>query len=42
MTEKHGMPPIDGEFRKTVLDYLEAAFPPRRAPGGWQNPFVGK
>jgi hypothetical protein len=42
MTQKHGMPPMDGDFRKTVLDYLETAFPPRRAPGGWQNPFIGK
>jgi hypothetical protein len=42
MTEKHRMPPIDGDLRKTVLDYLEHAFPPRRAPGGWQNPFIGK
>jgi hypothetical protein len=25
-----------------VLDYLEAAFPPRRAPGGFQNPFLKK
>jgi hypothetical protein len=42
MTEKHRMPPIDGDLRKTVLDYLEQTFPPRRAPGGWQNPFTGK
>jgi hypothetical protein len=42
MTQKHGMPPIDGDLRKTVLDYLEHTFPPRRAPGGWQNPFIGK
>lgn len=42
MTQKHGMPPMDGDFRKAVLDYLETAFPPRSAPGGWQNPFIGK
>jgi hypothetical protein len=42
MTQKHGMPPMEGDFRKVVLDYLETAFPPRRAPGGWQNPFIGK
>ena len=42
MTKRHGMPPIDGELRKTVLDYLEATFPPRQSPGGWQNPFIGK
>ncbi len=33
MTQKHGMPPIDGDFRKVVLDYLESAFPPRGSAG---------
>ena len=42
MTQKHGMPPMDGDFRKVVLDYLESAFPPRKAPGGWKNPFSGQ
>ena len=42
MTQKHKMPPIDGDLRKTVLDYLETAFPPRTAPGGWKNPFSGQ
>jgi hypothetical protein len=42
MTKRHGMPPIDGDLRKIVLDYLETTYPPRQAPGGWQNPFVGK
>jgi hypothetical protein len=42
MTTRHGMPPIDGDLRKTVLDYLETAFPPRTAPGGWKNPFSGQ
>ena len=42
MTEKHGMPPVDGDLRKMVLDYLEATYPPRTRPGGWQNPFIGK
>ena len=42
MTKRHGMPPLEGELRKMVLDYLEAAFPPRQAPGGWQNPFSGQ
>ena len=40
MTERHAMPPIDGELRKVVLDYLEATYPPRTAPGGWKNPFA--
>jgi len=39
MTQRHSMPPVDGELRKIMLDYLEAAFPPRTAPRGWQNPF---
>jgi hypothetical protein len=41
MTKRHGMPPIDGDMRKTVLDYLETTYPPRTAPGGWKNPFGG-
>ena len=40
MTERHGMPPVDGELRTMVLDYLEATYPPRQAPGGWKNPFA--
>ena len=39
MTRRHGMPPVDGELRKMVLDYLEATYPPRQSPGGWKNPF---
>jgi hypothetical protein len=42
MTEKHGMPKLEGKERDTVLNYLEATFPPR-APsggGGFQNPFM--
>jgi hypothetical protein len=42
MTKRHGMPPIDGELRKTVLDYLETTYPPRQSPGGWKNPFGGQ
>lgn len=42
MTQKHKMPPLDGELRKIVLDYLETAFPQRAAPGGWKNPFSGQ
>ena len=40
MTTRHGMPPVDGDLRRMVLDYLEATYPPRTRPGGWQNPFA--
>jgi len=42
MTQRHGMPPLEGEERRMVLDYLAQAFP-ARAPSlqrGWQNPFM--
>ncbi len=42
MMEKHRMPPLEAKERDAVLNYLEAAFPPR-APaggGGFQNPFM--
>jgi hypothetical protein len=42
MTKRHGMPAIDGDLRKIVLDYLETTYPPRTAPGGWKNPFSGQ
>jgi hypothetical protein len=42
MTVRHNMPKLEGNDRKIVLDYLEASFPPRRAPGGFQNPFLKK
>jgi hypothetical protein len=41
MTDRHGMPPLPAKEQVQVLDYLEAAFPPRTpAQGGWQNPFA--
>jgi hypothetical protein len=39
MTQKHNMPRPRDADRKIMLDYLEAAFPPRTTPRGWQNPF---
>ncbi|MBX9701248.1 MAG: hypothetical protein K2X74_17570 [Acetobacteraceae bacterium] len=39
MTEKHGMNPLEGELRETIVDYLAGAFPPRRAGRG-RNPFL--
>ena len=42
MVRRHNMPPLDDKDRDTVLNYLEAAYPPR-APAGrgvWVNPFA--
>ena len=42
MIRRHNMPPLDDKDRDMVLNYLEAAYPPR-APagrGGWVNPFA--
>jgi hypothetical protein len=39
MTERFNMPPPRESDRNTMLDYLEAAFPPRVGPRRWQNPF---
>ncbi|GAB6844264.1 mono/diheme cytochrome c family protein [Methylorubrum rhodinum] len=42
MTEKHGMPKLEGDERRVVLDYLARAHPPKRATGtgGFQVPFA--
>jgi hypothetical protein len=42
MVSRHKMVDVQGEQREQMLDYLTAAFPERRAPGGWKNPFEGK
>ena len=41
MVRRHNMPPLSDKDQKTVLDYLEATYPPRppAAGRGWQNPF---
>ncbi len=39
MVKRHGMVDVQGEQREQMLDYLAKAFPERRAPGGWKNPF---
>ena len=39
MVKRHGMVEVQGEQREQMLDYLAKAFPERRAPGGWKNPF---
>ena len=41
MVERHGMVDPGPAEREAILSYLEATFPPRTAPGGWQNPFTG-
>jgi hypothetical protein len=38
--ERQGMPPLEGNDRKLVLDYLETVFPPRGRAGGAPNPFL--
>ncbi|WP_232627748.1 hypothetical protein [Methylobacterium sp. Leaf118] len=42
MTEKHGMPKLEGDERRVILDYLATAHPPKRAvgTGGFQVPFA--
>jgi hypothetical protein len=42
MTSRHNMPDVQGQDRDKMLDYLTTAFPERRAPGGWKNPFAPK
>ncbi|MGE0716586.1 MAG: hypothetical protein AB7P02_14185 [Alphaproteobacteria bacterium] len=38
MTDRHGMPPLEGAERDKFLDYLADALPPRRR--GYTNPFL--
>lgn len=40
MSDRHRMPKLEGREREKVLDYLSTAFPERRQPGGWRNPFT--
>ena len=42
MTQRHNMPALADKDRKIVLDYLEATYPPRNTPRGWQNPFQNR
>lgn len=40
MIRRHNMPPPEPKDREVLLNYLEAAYPPRTpVRGGWQNPF---
>ncbi len=38
MTEKQGMPPLEGELRRTIVDYLARTLAP--AGRGARNPFL--
>ncbi len=40
MTEKHGMPTLEGEERIRVVDYLASAFPPADGRVRGANPFA--
>lgn len=41
MTERHGMNPLEGELRETIVNYLAQAYPPRRQrPPAFANPFA--
>lgn len=40
MTQRHGMPDVQGKDREVMLDYLEKAFPEAETARGWQNPFL--
>jgi hypothetical protein len=40
MIRRHGMSPPDARDREVILNYLEAAYPPRTGRGGWVNPFA--
>jgi hypothetical protein len=39
MTERHGMAPLEGELRTTIVDYLARHFGPAQATRG-RNPFL--
>ncbi|RTL60544.1 MAG: hypothetical protein EKK41_28525 [Hyphomicrobiales bacterium] len=39
MVTRHKMIDPPAELRGQILDYLAEAFPERRQPGGWKNPF---
>jgi hypothetical protein len=40
MSERHGMTPLEGELRETIVGYLATHFAPRQAPGRGRNPFL--
>lgn len=40
MSERHGMPKLEGKDRELILNYLAKTYPPRAQPRGFQNPFL--
>jgi len=40
MSERHGMNPLEGEFRDLIVGYLATHFGPREAPARGRNPFL--
>jgi hypothetical protein len=40
MSERHGMTPLEGELRETIVGYLATHFAPRQAPARGRNPFL--
>ena len=40
MAEKHGMNPLEGEFRDTIVDYLARHYGPRARGRRGGNPFL--
>jgi hypothetical protein len=40
MAERHGMNPLEGEFRQTIVDYLARHFGPAQSPARGRNPFL--
>lgn len=40
MTEKHGMPKLEGDDRRVIVDYLARVFPPGTQQRRGANPFL--
>ena len=41
MTERHGMPKLEGKDRELILNYLAKTYPPKSEQNrGFQNPFL--
>jgi hypothetical protein len=40
MTQRHGMPKLEGKDREIILNYLAKTYPSKTEPRGFQNPFL--